>query len=452
VGSILPYGREKPDIITTTGPATGSREGLPDPTMAGRVASQPAPGPSVAPSLTQAIPAPKRFFGRATETAVGAAPMLALSPGSAVLRAVSALGTGLGSETAGTAAEAMGFKGAAPYARLVGGLVGGVAPSVVSTGLRLAELRGQLPTRQQYREAADSGYRFLEVSDTRLSEAGTQSLVNDLRTGLRADRFTTRSADRVYGEIDDFAGRHPVGSGPVSIADIDDLRRILGDVKPTAADSNFAAARRAVRGIDEWLGEVPDRFVISGDAARDAAVLRQAQQDWSLHRQLGLIEDAMTSVHRRAGATERNAINASREAIRQIIDSERKSRGLSEAVRERMETIVMGTWLTNRARWLAKFAPTSPVTALISGLTGYGIGIGEGAAVAVGGLFAKYLGRYLTDRQIAQLQEFMSAQGRLGGAVAREIVPQMAQERMAPLATAGAVLGATGASPLAPSQ
>jgi len=188
---------------------------------------------------------------------------------------------------------------------------------------------------------------------------------------------------------------------------------------------------------------------MSGDPARDAAILKHAQGNWALHKQLETVEDASIKGQHRAGVSGSgaNRVNTARQEIRKILDNDKKSRGMSQAVKDKMEEIVMGTWLSNRARQIGKFAPSGPVSATTSILTGMGAGAGAGAAVAGGGFLAKHLGEYLTDRQIRQLEELMRAESPIGRPIAQAIAPAKAEQAAVP---AAAVARSVLTSPLSP--
>jgi hypothetical protein len=408
---------------------------------------EPAPAPSVAPSLTQAIPAPKSFLGRTTETAANIAPLAAMSPGSVLQRAVGAAGQALGSETAGTAAEAV-DPDWGPYGRFAGGLIGAVTAGLAASERGLAALRGKLPTNKQIADEVDAGYKSLRESNARISEVGSIQLWDHVEATVRAD-VHPELADKTYKIIQDLAP-----GGERTVADIDATRRALNSIKPTAPLNEYPAARSAVRGIDEWLSNIPDQFVMSGDPARDAAILRSAQRNHAIRRQLDDVEEATARAQRRAATSPSAAarIERAREQIRTVLESEKKSRGMSPEVREQVERIVLGTALSNWALRLARFAPETPTAALFTIATDIAVGRVYAAAVAMSGFIAKYLGEYLTDRQIAQLEQLMRAESPLGAPVAQQMAPQMAEQAMIPSVAAARALVTGAPSPLAPQQ
>lgn len=396
-------------------------------------------------NVTGELPKPQGRAGRFGETVgefVGS-PASYIGPGSMALKAGGAVASALGSEAAGQLAEGTTLE---PYARAVGGIVAGTGAGVVSAERAIAKLGAELPTIDKIKSAAQAGYDQLKASGTKISPEGTQALQADIQNALLADQFRDYLAPNTFKAVEELGVK-----GAATIGDIDGVRRLLGRV-PVANETDRLAADRAIDAIDRWLINVPTEHVLSGDPALDAAILKHAQGNWAAYKQLQTLEKATTAGQHRAGVSGSgaNSINTARQEVRKILDSDKKSRGLSEAAKDKMEEIVMGTWATNTARQIGKFAPSGPVSATASILTGIGAGAPVGAAVGIGGLIAKHLGEYLTDRQIRQLEELLRAQSPIGRPIAAETGPAMGAAKMvAPGAALRSTLATGAVSPLA---
>ena len=304
-------------------------------------------------------------------------------------------------------------------------------------------IRGKIFTGGSHSDAIDRAAKNLGKSHEELiAEAGGEQVAFNNLDGFVGSEGEFISRAEAYAFVERV-------SGGVTIGDLDSVRKLLGRV-PITNPTDREAANRAIRAIDDFIMNVPDHFVLSGNPANDAAILKHAQRNWALHKQLEQLEEASVKGQHRAGVSGSgaNRINTARQEVRKILDSDKKSRGMSEAVKDKMEEIVMGTWATNAARKIGKFAPSGPVSATTSILTGMGVGAGEGVAVAAGGFLSKYLGEYLTDRQIRQLEQLMRSESPIGKPIAREIAPQIEQQRVAPARAAASSAAALG-SPLA---
>lgn len=82
-----------------------------------------------------------------------------LMPGSAAFRALSGVGAGLGSETAGQATEGTKYESYAPYARVAGAVAGGLAPNVL--GRAVTPLPASVARQRNVDALADEGVTSL---------------------------------------------------------------------------------------------------------------------------------------------------------------------------------------------------------------------------------------------------------------------------------------------------
>jgi hypothetical protein len=382
-------------------------------------------------NVTGNLPKPQGRAGRFGE-AVGEVlgnPASYVGPGSLALKVGAGTASALGSEGAGQLTEGTPLE---TPARLVGGVVAGTAGATFASERNLAALAAKLPTAEKIYEGANAGYEYLKKSGTTISQEGTLDLLNTVKSDLHADHFRDYLAPSTYRAIEELGS-----TGNATIGDLDGVRRLLNRV-PGTNPTDKEAARRAVDAIDHFLSNVPDHYVLSGNPSADAAVLRHSQGMWAIHKQLDTLEEASVRGQHRAGisGSGANRVNTARQEIRKILDSDKKSRGMSDAVKDKMEEIVMGTWATNKARQLGKFSPSGPVSATTSVLTGLGAGAPAGAAVAAGGFLSKHLAEYLTDRQIRQLEQLIRSESPIGKGVAKEIAPEIAQQSMVPAAQA----------------
>lgn len=380
------------------------------------------------------LPEPKTRGERFSHAvgSVAANPLSFAGPGSLAVKAGAGAAGALGSEAAGQLAEGTALE---TPARLVGGVVAGGGAGTLAAERNLTKLAAQLPTRENIKAAANAGYDMLKKSDVRISPDGTQALLADVRQSLHADNFRDYLAPSTYRAIEELGA-----GGSATIGDLDGVRRLLGRV-PATNPTDREAARRAIDAIDQFMSNVPEHFVLSGNPANDAAILKHAQRNWALHKQIEQLEEASVVGQHRAGVSGSgaNRINTARQEVRKILDSDKKSRGMSDAVKEKMEEIVMGTWATNTARQAGKFAPSGPVsatTSILGGLYDWGVGAG----IAAGGFLSKHLGEYLTDRQIKQLEQLMRSESPIGKPIARDIAPRVQEQRAVPGASAARAL------------
>ena len=418
-----------------------------------------------------------------------------VGPGGLALKIGGGALSAMGGEAAVQALEGTSLEKYEGAARLGGSLLTGLATGTASMERQLAKLTDRLPDRQTIKDTASALYTQLRQSKTQLNPEGASTLGNDIlqhldQTGRfranpdhapvfaavdnlmgigeaaeRAEQAVARRGAAAVGALSSDATAAEIAAATraqqatagrtTSVGEIDKVRQRLTNMAgESTSPGTRAAAGEALDALDAFLMNVPERFIVSGNPTADAEILRRAQQLWSTHKQMETVEQATTRMQRRTSSTGTgaNRINVARQELAKIINSEKKSRGMPQEVRDKIDQIVTGTWLSNKLRNESKWAPTSPVSAGAGGGAAYvAAGPKAGGVVAVGmwvaGLIAKHAGEYLTDRQIGQLLQMMRAGNPLGAPIQREISPLMETARMTPAAQAARVL-ATG--PLGP--
>jgi len=347
-----------------------------------------------------------------------------LGPGGLLVKGGSAALSGLGGEVGG---EFFGTPGA-----VAGSILAGPAAAAASAERNLSKIASLIPGREANYDAAKQIYKSLEQSNVRIAPQGMDDLVRQIKTDLNKEGFRAFAGAPgapVFQVVDELA------TSGGSIQGIDAVRKVLNRYKTDPA--NRFAADHAIDSIDDYLMHVDPKHVISGNPAEDAQALKHAQSLWATHKQLETIEEGSIRGQRRAGVSGSgaNRINTARQEINKILNSDKKSRGMSQEAKDKMSEIVLGTWLTNKARGASKFAPTGPVSVLAPMAAMATTGSADvGLAMSGSGFIAKHLGEYLTDKQIRELQQLIQSESPLGAGVARTMAPRIAEQKAVPAA------------------
>ena len=135
------------------------------------------------------------------------------------------------------------------------------------------------------------------------------------------------------------------------IAGIMGVRQRLGEIRPSEG-SDWEAAQHVRDSIDNYIETLPDTEIVQGGAGGQQftqAMLNHARSSWRAYAKLDQVHTALEIGSHRAAVsgTGANSQNAMRQRIREILDSENKSRGFSPETRQQMEDIVVGSWLQN---------------------------------------------------------------------------------------------------------
>lgn len=383
---------------------------------------------------------PKTTAGKYAESVGEFVPSAAIGPGGLATKAATTVAGGLGAEAGGELAGEPG--------RFIGGLVGGGAAGAASAEAQGARLSARLPDTDAIKASSKAGYKAIENARMTMKLPAVSAFTTQARAQLENQLIDELEAPAVFRALDHF------NKGDGGVATLMALYENLGKISP-AAGTKYAAAGIVRNEIGDFIDKLQPQDLTTGDAAFTKTMWDHAKASWRSYRKVEQVERAAEKGENVAATTGTgaNKQNALRQKIRTILDSDFKSRGFSQATKDKMEEIVTGTWASNVARYIGKFAPSGPVSSWATILTGLEAGVPAGAAVGIGATLAKHLGTYLTRRQIRELEDIIRAESPIGKPVAAANAAQ-APNRAAivPAAALRSELATSASSPLAGNQ
>jgi hypothetical protein len=211
---------------------------------------------------------------------------------------------------------------------------GGVDRAMMAAAPRSASPTGMrpapkpIPTAQDLKTAARDAYQSPEVTGLRIDPQSTNALAASIEQDLLKTGFrpTASSAQDTFKILREEVGASP-RAGYVEVADLDNARSALQATakqrdafgQPT---SEAAAARTAVRRIDDYLENVKPADVLAGDAAAAQAKLAEARGNYSAYKRSSEIDYRLTKAERQAAKSGAgmNLENTRRQKIDQVSD------------------------------------------------------------------------------------------------------------------------------------
>jgi hypothetical protein len=181
-------------------------------------------------------------------------------------------------------------------------------------------------------------------------------------------------------------------SKTLSWEDMDTLRKVVGVARKSKNDADRRIGSIIADRIDEWMGAPKPKDIASGDPLRAANAAKAARGLWTRAKKAELLDRAQENALDAVGANYSNA--GMQTALRQQFRAIRKSRDFNKFDPQEqalIKSIIRGASLENSLRWLGKFAPTSPLAAVISLSVGHTAGgpVGAGALMGAGALAAR---------------------------------------------------------------
>jgi len=301
-----------------------------------------------------------------------------------------------------------GMKEAAPRALEGVAALTPMAPS--SAAMRIGS-KAVIPTAKELDASASAGYEALKNSGTVIKKDAVEGVNGAIKKALEGDNwYADTNAPQTYRTLDKMLGDKD--------ATIGELRKARENLKKVGGDAeDRAAAAYAGRLMDDYFSQVPEHHVVSGDPAKDSALMKQAGSDYrGARRSDALVGQKLSDpsvlkkadMQAAASGTGMNYINNLRQKIKSVITSPTERSRYSEEELQALDQIVEGSNLQNSLRYASKLAPAGIVSA--GGLKFLGAGDPSTALLlAAVGFGAHWGGNAITKRALEKVAEDIRA-------------------------------------------
>lgn len=338
---------------------------------------------------------PQTPEGRVAERAGGFALGMIGGPAGIGTRAITNVAAPFAaSEAAGALTEGTAYQAPAQIAAAL------ASPSVATRALGV---RPPIPqtnvTADDLLQAGRAAYQSPAVRAVQIQPQSMAQLADRLEADLIRQGFRPRNAPQAFGAIDDL--RAPPAAGPAhTVADLDSIRRNARDVAMNNRGTALAPGNRTevrvaeniTNRIDDYLANLRQSDLISGNARQAAAILGEARANYGAGRRSEQIARAITRAEDTAARANSgsNVGNRTKQEIGRIFDSPQRSAGYNAAERAQARTVdrtgraarYAGNMLGGGGGWGALLTALGGTGAGASiGAAGGPIGMGAGAAI-----------------------------------------------------------------------
>jgi hypothetical protein len=238
----------------------------------------------------------------------------------------------------------------------------GLAPRNASpVGMRTVQ--PPTPGPSDVMAARDSAYQNPAVTGLQIDPQAAKNFVDTTRQGMltqKVDPIVAPTVDKLLTNLE--APRF----GPThGLSDFDLVRQSLGDVPYTEG----RAAGIARKSIDSYLGNIPPKDVVSGNAALAKELLLDARGNHAALKRYEDVADALARADNQAPSiySGQNVNNATRQQFRPILNEKMgvsKSSGFQDftpAELAQTKKVVHGTTTGNLARFIEKEMSKLPI-------------------------------------------------------------------------------------------
>lgn len=298
-----------------------------------------------------------------------------------------------------------------------GALFGGAGP-VVGRGIgKVVEgaqsLMGNkppaLPTSDALKDAYRAAINHPEVQAVQIKPEAVSDLATKMENDLLKQGFRARPGQGgpVFDTIDELKN----APGPVSVQDIDSVRKALGQVGKGIPTPDSAAARAVTAHLDDFLPNLRPSDVLAGDATKAASIMDEARGNYAAAKRSDTLQGKIDAAELQAASANSgaNLENALRQRVKDILNSPKLRAGFSDEEKLMMQRIVRGSAPANIIRAVGNLlGGGGGLGAIVTGGAGM-MATGSPAAfiAPLAGAAVKKIGNRMTEAQLAKLDEMI---------------------------------------------
>lgn len=296
-----------------------------------------------------------------------------------------------------------------------------------------------IPSREMLEGAADAGYKQVRASPFEVTASSVGDLASKIQTNLERDGILGEFAPDTFAVLKKLQSGEPgaIASGGNLVSAREAFRN---------ASRNFnnprerLAAERAISELDKFIEAPPAASVLAGAPTEFAKTAADARANYAAARRSETVSDALHEAQLQAGSTYsgRNLDNAARQKFRQLVNSDKKSAGFSDAEIAQTERAVMGSKFGDAARTVGNaLGGGGGLAALHSGLAAFGAGTALGGPLfgAAAGIAMPLAGQLLkrgadasTMKQIRILDDMIRSRSPLAEEMPANLALSPAEE------------------------
>jgi hypothetical protein len=268
---------------------------------------------------------------------------------------------------------------------------------------RLAKLSEEAPTKEALRDAATAAYKVADDAGVVVSPESFGKLKKKI-----ADEMSGEGIDpTLHPDASAALKRITEKEGELRLKDVETLRRIASDAEGSIKPADQRLAGKIVDEIDEYIDALGEVDVVAGDATKGRA-LKIARGLYSRAKKAEeldkLVERAKLTASNFTGSGMENAL---RTEFRALAKNERRMRRFTKEEQEAIRKVATGGKAENALRMLGRFAPTGPVSGVLSAAGGMMVAGPAGVALPLAGALARVGATKMTMRNAARANELV---------------------------------------------
>lgn len=245
----------------------------------------------------------------------------------------------------------------------LGGILGGAGAAAISPILSRLTTQKTSVTPESLKSASNAAYNFAREQDVLVKPQSFRSFEDSAKKiaqDFSMDPLLQPRANVAFNRISDLSGR------PVSLNELDNLRKIISASGESAVGSEREIARRLTNRLDDYVSSIdPAKNVLVGKGEAQAGIeaFKEGRKLWSQQAKASRIGELMQRAETSAPNYSASGMeNALRTQFRQVAMSPKQMRRFTKEEQEAIRSVAKGDLTTNALRMVGKLAPRGIVS------------------------------------------------------------------------------------------
>ena len=305
-----------------------------------------------------------------------------------------------------------------------GNPIAGLITQLATGGLGSAKTRAktaEAPSSEYLGRVASTQYKALEDAGVKLDTKGFINSMDDIAKSLRDEGYTAKANPKVAAAIEEMTNQET----PKDWAEIQALRKMARAGQKSIDPEERRIATILVDKFDDYMMNVPQKDVISGDMKNVGQLWADARSSYSKMKKAETFQDMLEEAQLdKSKFTQSGSENSLAKQLRDLAKNDKKMRLFSKEEQEAIKNAAKGGTLQNLLKLYGRFAPTGPVAGLFTG----GLSFANpsiGVPVALGAFASRYGATKMRQASVEDLinQMRMGQQPEVVGGKLRAVAP-----------------------------
>lgn len=266
-----------------------------------------------------------------------------------------------------------------------------------------------VPTTEEIRNAADTGFKSARNSGVTVQATDVQQVAQSIRQKLRDEGGRATIHPKTFGILDEL--EKPAQGAFADVGDLHSIRRALGQAARDKDEAGIAGA--AMRELDQYISTVSPELKEAID--NYAAAMRSDTVAGRVDR---------ADLNAASANSGQNLDNAIRQQVKAILVNPKERKGYTKDELDLMRSIVKASSPSNLMRGLGNLlGGGGGLGAFATGGLSASMTGPAGLAVPAVGWLVKQLGNKMTAGRVAKLDEAVRSRSPLAQSVPPQVVP-----------------------------